>query len=682
MPRSKRSIACVSSCAVTDDSRQTTLSAFFHRHDETSPAPELPELPELPPHQPESLPLPAPELPAPVLGDAAQCDVVPLPGDATCDASPEQHHITATTLDAAARTCGAAEPCVHRDRDVTDKVTCLKDIFLWARYDMDVLDSYFGGDVASHLYSTIGSIGSWSSSFSGVSADTVSMNMMITEINRRKGWMPDASCCHPTYKYAIEYDTQATHELVALPHGPEHIFDNILTFASPSLTRHFNAMSEPYCFDEMMREARKPNAVTTEGYCKRRNRMRSLVRTDGHACSCPCTDFTVWGSCRRLTGPTAPILAIWIALMLVLLPAMIFCENVELFPEGILERYMGFAYDVVSTVVDNVQFGHCVRRRRKYIVLLLRGALTLSKPLHDMHVLFGRERSSTFTMNDLFIAGEGELHAELVWARSRSDDCKREQLSGSLSRDDFYGSLKDTERDRHRIFLHDHNGADKIITLSQDPDFVPMMSSTQVLNTMVRNVHLQWSEFNGRWMSARELFLGQTFPVTQQSLDWLQPGRPGGAQPLCSFNISRVAAMLPPRCRVSMAHQAGNSQCTNVVGAIYMFVFAFRQACVCSVPASLGDGHLRETNESWADSASTSVAAGVPLWRKVRGKACDSPRVRPASQVNVRGPASPQSSVVLFSPSSDPCPAPEGVSQGVTGHDSAFARFRKFRRSS
>ena len=165
-------------------------------------------------------------------------------------------------------------------------MTCLKDIFLWARYDMDVLDSYFGGDVASHLYSTIGSIGSWSSSFSGVSADTVSMNMMITEINRRNGWMPDASCCHPTYKYAIEYDTQATRELVALPHGPEHIFDNILTFASPSLTRHFNAISEPYCFDEMMREARKPNAVTTEGYCKRRNRMRSLVRTDGHACSC------------------------------------------------------------------------------------------------------------------------------------------------------------------------------------------------------------------------------------------------------------------------------------------------------------------------------------------------------------------------------------------------------------
>ena len=274
--------------------------------------------------------------------------------------------------------------------------------------------------------------------------------------------------------------------------------------------------------------------------------------------------------------------------------------------------YLGFLYTVSSVVVDNVQHRHVVRRERRYTILLLRTVWSLTRPLTEFNNTFGRERDSSCTLKCLFIASAGELDAELQWARSRAADCRRKPLSGKRDRSDFLHALLDSERERRETFMTKHKGHDKICSLSQDPNFTAAMSTTEVLHTMVRNVHLQWSDIEGRWLTARELFVGQTFPAYNDCLRWAQEGRKT-LQPLCSLNTSRVSLNLPPRSRYHLAHQAGNSQTTNLVGGFLLFLLSFTEPPKSGVPVPLAcpisQGHARKRR-----------ASGLALWREARSK--------------------------------------------------------------
>ena len=251
---------------------------------------------------------------------------------------PAQSVQSTPSTPAAAEAPEAVIGCAPPPSDDLSIVRNLRDIFLWPRHDINQLCHYLGGSVVDTLRSRIADMKTWSSAFTGVSADTVAFNMIASELGRRKGW-PDApaDCCqHVKHVSAIEWDIQACDELKTLPNGPSCIFGNIMGFCSESLKQQFAVECEPYCFDRMVSLSSKKGALVKQGLCRVHNKMCSLLWSHGHSSGCPCTDFTTWGHCRRMSGPTVPFLAVWIGLVLMMQPAIICVENVKAFPPEML----------------------------------------------------------------------------------------------------------------------------------------------------------------------------------------------------------------------------------------------------------------------------------------------------------------------------------------------------------
>ena len=93
----------------------------------------------------------------------------------------------------------------------------------------------------------------------------------------------------------------------------------------------------------------------------------------------PCVDFTTWGLCRRLSGPTAILVMMFICLRILLKEAIVIIENVVGFPMDLLERYLGRFYDFTGAVCANTDFaGLPVRRDRRYVVLPLTQVCSIS----------------------------------------------------------------------------------------------------------------------------------------------------------------------------------------------------------------------------------------------------------------------------------------------------------------
>ena len=283
-----------------------------------------------------------------------------------------------------------------------------------------------------------------------------------------------------------------------------------------------------------------------------------------------------------------PFLAMWMRLMVLLGMPFIIVENVPQFPVAVLEAYMGFMYSIHDVVTDNIYFGHVVKRCRRYTLLLKKSVWGMTRALSDVNTVFARKVSPDLSLNALCCAKHGELDCEFMWARSRSDDCRKVPLSGNRTRDDFINALNDNERERLNRYLNEHgcSGTRKVCMLSQDPDFRGVQSSEDILATLVRQCHILWSDHHGRWFTGRELLLAQGFPMTDETLMYCQEGR-DTVMPLCSYNVGRISNNLPPRSRTEMAKQAGNSMCTNAIGAIITFAVAFTtRRPVQQIPAS------------------------------------------------------------------------------------------------
>ena len=133
---------------------------------------------------------------------------------------------------------------------------------------------------------------------------------------------------------------------------------------------------------------------------------------------------------------------------------------------------------------------------------------------------------------------------------------------------------------------------------------------------MVRNVHLLWYGKAGRWFTVRELLLAQSFPVTSEMLDISVEGSPS-IRPLCSFNVGALNKSIPPICRSSVANGAGNSMCTNIIGSVLCFLFAFLQRAPADMPplAMLPEGNAE------VDGLDGDIGGALAVWQQSRRKA-------------------------------------------------------------
>lgn len=227
----------------------------------------------------------------------------------------------------------------------------MRDLIRFPSANLDMTDN--PADSAAHIADRINRTDSISTAFSGVCAETVSMNIMNSQLEVRTG----APVKHPEYLYCIDKDTDCLRECSVLPNGPKCKFKHLEDFASDTLTYQLAQESLPYDADRLVSMCRETGALRLDAQCfshPQRKRCR-LRRAGGHLGGLPCTDFTTWGACRRLGGPTAIAAAIWIAMRLLLLEPWIIVEEVITFPVEFLERYLGCFYTISTTVVDNMR---------------------------------------------------------------------------------------------------------------------------------------------------------------------------------------------------------------------------------------------------------------------------------------------------------------------------------------
>ena len=197
-----------------------------------------------------------------------------------------------------------------------------------------------------------------------------------------------------------------------------------------------------------------------------------------------------------------------------------------MFPPAILAKYLPM-YNVDTDVLDNWGFGHCIQRQRRYSTLHLRTDFRLIRKMADLQPCLGRDRDTTsHTWDQYLVASGGELAQELAWANSSLPN------SPSITREDensYDKSLNHWEKahlDKCRLRAPGH-----AFTLSQDADKRKCWSNASHMHTVIANTHMLWADSHDRFLTTRETFSLQGFPVYPAHISY-QNGR--GA--LCSLN--------------------------------------------------------------------------------------------------------------------------------------------------
>ena len=218
-----------------------------------------------------------------------------------------------------------------------------------------------------------------------------------------------------------------------------------------------------------------------------------------------------------------------------------------------------------------------------------------------MPEVFKRVATRQMSWRDYMVATEGELASELRWGRARS---------GNQHATTFEECLLPSETVRLTIFRDKHDVGTCVCNLSQNPEFTRAAGRDMELHTLVRNSVVLWSCEHRRWLTGREMLLANEFPVLDAHLDAICGVT--SKHTICSFNESRIVRGLSARDRVHMAHQSGNSQNINAVGAVLQWLFLFVETSPLAV--ALPMKHLGTLRPSASFGASFG-ASPLQKWK-------------------------------------------------------------------
>ena len=471
------------------------------------------------------------------------------------------------------QTVADAASCSH----ATPVVTCLQDEFKWSQNHFHVAASECEPDACSPLDLFRCHIaGTYSTAFSGIDAVGVATNMLCASAQN----LTDGSqLVRGKHLCAIEWNGECITELKMMPHGPCCCFGNVMSFCSPDLQMYCKTLAE-FGYEELKPMFIRPGQVGTRAHCYMCDKECNYRHTHGHIQGSPCTDFSSMGAQKGTNGSTICFWLAWAALMLLVRPFWLICENVKGFPTYIVEDVVRALYDVHSTVLCGTALGKAGRRERRYTLLTLRSVVSLTRSLSDVVPVFGRRVAPSHTWRNYLLANEGELKSELNWAFRRTNDVIK--LDDPLE-SNFEKALLDTERERKQAYLDEYNGQHKVLSLGQNPCFSQTMSSETTLHCITRSCHIMWSADHNRWLTVREMLLAQGFPTFDVALSVVQPRGHVETVPMTSFNIGRIQRGFSSRQRVSVSHQCGNTMQVDVVGTILFWVALYVRSC--AVPA-------------------------------------------------------------------------------------------------
>ena len=303
----------------------------------------------------------------------------------------------------------------------------------------------------------------FSSSFSGICAPTTGLHMLAQGLYRLLG-----ISVRLRYLFAVEWYGESQLELQCLPTPPDHVFTNIEGFATEDSKKALGNRKEIPVAELEEIFMKNPNSVVLHAHtccclvancpgCK-------MQRSSLHIAGTPCKDFSTQNNGRPgLGGKTTKHLFIWMALMKLLLPTIIVCENVVGFPPQLLRTFLPM-YDLKTAVLNHFHFGHCIQRIRRYTTLHLRTAVTLVRELCPIKEVLGRVRSPSHVWPQYLVASDAEMRQEFRWANSRLSKRCAEPRSGALPYSDVLNHWERAHLDAAR-----GKAPGMAMTLSQDP---------------------------------------------------------------------------------------------------------------------------------------------------------------------------------------------------------------------
>ncbi len=415
--------------------------------------------------------------------------------------------------------------------------------------------------------------------FSGICAPSVSASMLGAAISnfQQERIMLE-------YKNAVEIDNHCRLELEMCPHRPEHIFGDILAFATHDTHLILRDRTE-LSLDLLEEIFLKRDSVRLRATCHFHS-CKGVSKCDcGFDCFCelvpgflhvagiPCTDWTPQGQKAGAWGETMVCLFCWIALRRRLLTPVLVLENVPQFPFSMLQRFLPM-YKLDDAIIDNeVTLGLSISRTRRYCIAILVLYYHLERPLSQLDSCLGRSRGGSHSWRDYFVADTAELQAELSWSRKRKSSRAHGATVGtdrSISATSFEDSLCPWEY-KHLQGAR-QLGRGHLYLLSQDPGR-KQRSSGNVAAALIANMHMLYSDHHNRWSTSRECLAMQGWPVFDVMLHALFGEH--RAFDLCSFNRTRARFCLPGRLRSAVVQQSGNAMHTAAIGAVLLWLFCF-----------------------------------------------------------------------------------------------------------
>eukprot|EP00959_Pyramimonas_sp_CCMP1952_P468391 9493182-Pyramimonas_sp.AAC.1 len=164
-------------------------------------------------------------------------------------------------------------------------------------------------------------------------------------------------------------------------------------------------------------------AVRKFMHCKVHNKRCEMKPSKVHIAGLPCVDWTPNGLGKKENGPTAVLMAAWVALRLILQEPFIINENAKTFDRNILDSIFSAYYVVESMVVDAAERGLPQSRERRWTVMVHRSlVLQRASSLDNVVRLFAMPEACSWQV--FLAASDDEKLHELKWA-ARETNPKR-----------------------------------------------------------------------------------------------------------------------------------------------------------------------------------------------------------------------------------------------------------------
>ncbi len=225
-----------------------------------------------------------------------------------------------------------------------------------------IFPTRFAADPAAQLFARNVSTRTISLSYAGIDAPGTSLIMSAATAEDRGHIVRK-----PRVIRAIEQDEACQRELKLHPSNVEMLVSDLDQLWIPQIRQAMRAIKESnkkITLDSLLPLVLCAESIVSETFDIITKSLRPLVTSDIEVAGISCRAFSPIGSREKEGSWEMTALAAWACLMLKVSPSTIVVEESSMFDVAILHKLLGTQYVVQANILDGVDFGHPVRRKR------------------------------------------------------------------------------------------------------------------------------------------------------------------------------------------------------------------------------------------------------------------------------------------------------------------------------